>query len=284
MSVVSVQEDFDGRQGDIALEGVRNYTRVFNVRTNSVSDSGATIFNATGVPILWSVHPDDSWAKVIKKSARQGEDANWWQVTVDYSTKLPIDPDEAAESPLARPPKVRIGTNKFSRIITEDVNGDAIVNSAGQPFEGGYEVSDSRATLSISWNVSAASFNYITLTDLQNKINSDTYLGYSAGKLLVTDVSADGPTLENDVLFWACSVSLEIKNDEDGWAVTKVLDQGYMQLGDGGEPELIRDASGQPVTQMKLLDGVGTELPNGGTPVFLEFAMYDAATFGDVLP
>jgi hypothetical protein len=43
--------------------------------------------------------------------------------------------------------------------------------------------------------------------------------------------------------------------------------------GEDGGVEPITDVHGNPVTEPQLLNGAGLKLPEGGDPVFLEFAL-----------
>lgn len=282
MSVIYVKEHFEGRSGEIDQKFVRTYQRAFNVRTDSYADSGPTIYNASyggvTIPALFSSHPSDPWAYCIKKAARQGEDENWWTVTVDYSSKLDIDPLEAQENPLDRPPQIRVSTNKFTKILTEDDNDNAITNSAGDPFEGGIEVTDSRPVISLTWNKAAAGFDPITFAAFNNKVNSDTYRGFNPNELLVQDVQSEFQ-FENNVPFFRCSMQIEVNFDR--WNPMKVLDAGFRYLGDDDKKHPILH-DGQAVSSPVPLDGNGDVLEVGSDPVFLEIDIYAETSFASL--
>jgi hypothetical protein len=67
-----------------------------------------------------------------------------------------------------------------------------------------------------------ASFSQSVAIDYQDAINSDSFLGFSAGKVKVAGISATSQT-ENKVFFWA--VTYEFHFRREGWQV-ETLDQG----------------------------------------------------------
>ena len=229
MAVWQVGLDYrESGQSSCDAQGVRTYKDVWNVRCNSPLDIGPVIFNAAGIPVLFSPYPADPWAYLINKSAQRHSSWDFWKVSLDYNTKIPFDPTQADENPLNRPPIFRVSTNKLTKIVTEDADGLPYLNSAGDPFEGGVELADSRAFYSITWNADLSSLPDHEFMKLQNKVNSDTYRGFIAGRLLVCDVTSEY-AFENGVGHYKRTAQVEDK--EDGWNPVRRLDQGYRAKG-----------------------------------------------------
>jgi len=278
MAVYQVGLDFreSGRFKQDA-QGVRTYTDVWNVRCSSPFDIGPLIFNAVGVPLLYSVYAADPFAYCIDKSGSRTSAWDFWKVQLEYSTKFPFDPTQQDENPLNRPPVCRVSTNKFTKIVTLDnttPEPKTYLNSAGDPFDGGIELPDSRAVYSITWNADLLSLPDDLFMQLQNKVNSNTYRGFVAGRLLVCDLTSEF-AFENNVPHYKRSIQLEDK--PEGWNPTRRLDQGFRKIVDGNPVPIM--SRGQPVTAPVLLDGEGGVLDQFDSPVYLEFNDYKTTSF-----
>lgn len=136
MAVASVSEIWDGRQGGQKLPGrVRDYTRVFEVVTDSASDGPVVALGAgavaLGLPLFGASYPDDIGAIALEISPRQhSDDPRRWLVDVRYSSEFgagseggesaaqPSEtaggdggeepPEELPENPILRPPVWKI--------------------------------------------------------------------------------------------------------------------------------------------------------------------------------
>ena len=92
MAVVAVDEIWDGRTGRQSLEGRRReYTRVFEVTTDSATDGPVTAIGTgavlLGLPVFAAVHPEDVGAIVLDIDPQQSSDSPYrWTVSVRYSS------------------------------------------------------------------------------------------------------------------------------------------------------------------------------------------------------
>jgi hypothetical protein len=110
------------------------------------------------------------------------------EVTIVWSTNNPVPAEDSTD-----PSTVRtlwdLQTIIQQRYITKDRNGKLIVNSAGQPFDGGVPADVRLGQATAKLKVLTASFDKSIVMKHSGKLNSSTFLGAAAGTLQV-DISA----------------------------------------------------------------------------------------------
>lgn len=280
MSIVNIDE-VTGGTGTLDWKVRRTYVRKFKVYCSSNSDTAATILASqsgtgdnTHIPARLSVYPGDSLALVKQINVSRTNDPLIWDVEHQYDSLFEFDPATTNENPLSRPVIVEFSFEKYTRSVREDLDGEAIQNKAGTPIDPPLEEELSIPIISISYNL--ATFDFDTVSDVQDCVNDDTWHGFDQWTVKVRGLTVK-KMWENNVLFWAVNWTLAVK--WDGWRPTKVLNMGYYELGDDGEPKIIRDKFGQPLPNPSLLDEDGKKLPTGEDPVYLEFALHREIDF-----
>lgn len=276
MPVLNVIEDLDGHESSIDTKE-RTYVRTFLVTMDSDDDRALTARTASGIPQLGHSYQAgtefDAFAFVNSVKANR-VDKRVWQVVVTYSS---VAPEENQQDPLTADPKYSWGSAQFSRPIDFDIN-DALLNSAGDPFDPAIEKEDSRDVLRVTRN--EATYSPSIASTYKNKVNSGTFYGYPPGHAKVFDISADSFRHTDGNVYW--TVNYEVHFSRDGFQ-PKVLDQGYRYINSQGDQEhiTVKDKEGQeiPVSSPKNLDGNGGILPEGGDAVFLDFEIYESANF-----
>ena len=105
----------------------REWREFWKVGMSQLSDGPAAI--ATGLPkfLPSQPHPDDPQALVVEWWPRRIDATNFWDLELRYSTDV-----DFAGSPLAVPAVVTIDNNLRELPALQDVNGNPIVNAAGQ--------------------------------------------------------------------------------------------------------------------------------------------------------
>lgn len=264
MSVVSIKEIHDGRDGQMEVrkgKNVRTYTRVWRAVTDNPNDNGAIVQAAA--PAYMTPFPYDFTATLQRLSVRnESFSKRVWIVTGSYSTELEQPEGGPSENPLADPARIRWSTQQFSRPFRKDRDGKAILNSAGDPLSELIEDDDSRVLIVVRKNYAGPK---AWLYQYRNAVNSDAVTvdgeGFAVGQLKIMGIDVGEWQSRNDI--WFRELEISIAADEDGWD-REYLDQGFRRIDpdDATKRIDIPDANGKKVTTPVLLDGEGAPLAN----------------------
>jgi len=277
MTVISVEETPNRSARNDGK--FRSYTREFLVKTNSRSDGPYTAGSAAGLPLIGSTHPEDfaAWCRSIDVSPAAGGSAQAWLVTFNYSSEW-----EMNENPLFEPAKISWSFEQFQRPAIIDLNGYAVLNSAGDPFDPPAMRDNSRPIVSVTKNLATVP---TWLLNYQDTVNSLPFtldgLLIATGKAKMNSISVSQAQSVNGVAFR--TVQMDIHLQRDGW-VMKLLDAGY-RIKDGTTRITITcDGDGTEPSSPVPLDGSGDVLANPSTSnaVFGSFSVYYTADFNDL--
>lgn len=284
MSIESVRELSGARTG-INDKGVAEYTRRFQVITSGYGVGAYEVRTATGIPRRFDAYAtatETDNGSLCTRVAAEQDDENpiLWVVSADYGSPT-IDPDQASEpNPVLRPAVVSWSFAKNRKPVWKDKDGKGILNSAKEYFDPPPEMDDSRPILTISRNQIA--YNQAIAINYQDAVNSDPFLGFTAGQAKVSGITAQSQQ-EGSYRFW--SVQYEFEFCRDGWQLS-ILDQGRnKRVGANLTPILQKDSAGNsinvPVSDPVPLDGSGGELanPTPETVQFLDFDVYKTMPF-----
>jgi hypothetical protein len=284
MAIVSVNE-LKGRRGTVNEKGQTEYTRKFQVQTDSALIGSLAVRTASGVPRVGDVYTTslefdtNSLANSVE-AVQDDENARLWEVTVNYGAPS-AEEQQTNPNPLLRPAVLTWGFTQASRVIWKDTKRKVVANSAIEYFDPPIEIDDSRPQLTITRNF--PSFNAALAIDFQDAINDGPFLGFPKGTVKVAGISASSQT-ENNFFYWQVSVEFQIRRD--GWKL-EVLDQGRSERIDGKlKPIWQRDGNGNhienlPVADPVPLDKAGRELlnPTPDTVKYMEFDVYEEKPF-----
>ncbi len=247
----------------------RSIRQPYLVKTSSPLDDPAVVMSAVALPQMWTAHPTDTNIVVTSRSCEETDDPNTWIVDIEYSQVT--DPTE-------EPAIVTVSNQSEDWAIEEDINGDAILNAARDPFDPPVTVQTGRMVIQISKNFplfDAAAFmrqHLYTTNDLEYEIPG---VGeFLTGELWVADISSKEDFKFS--AFWAVQVTLHAR--DRGWNL-KVLNAGFRALDATGRLLTVRGPDGQPVQNPALLAADGTRLGLAGTPNFLEFQVFEASDY-----
>jgi hypothetical protein len=212
----------------------------------------------------------------------ESEDGLQWLVTAGYG---PFDAQQMPENPMDQPIRVNWGFAEFQKVAVTDIEGAAIVNSAGERFTSAAEIEDSRPVLSITRN--EPTFDPAVAAAYKDAINTDTFFGGDPGTWKV--VKLDGDLTWSQNAGWYYVVNYEFQFNPENWLL-KIDDNGLRETSDDGSliPIVKKDASGKaiwpcgPVTDPCLLDGQGKQLGEGASPVILTFHVRKELAFQDL--
>lgn len=284
MTILHVREIWNGRQASIDSKNVRNYRRTFRVETDSMLDGPFQVTNTALLPSLFAYYADpaggiDLGALVHKITPRQLDEPFFWEVDVDYSSKID-NPEQAQtgaqeQDPLRRPSKIKWSMAKYQKAIDKDRNDKAMTNSAGEKYL--VEIDDSRPVLTISRNEQTVLPAQIL--EYQDAISSDTFFGAAAGTAKMDSISAES-AYENGTFYWQVEYVIHFRRE--GWKL-KLLDEGMQELVGGKLRPIYPDNSANPVTAPVPLDSHGVALTLPITPSnpakFNEFDVYKDKAF-----
>jgi hypothetical protein len=175
------------------------------------------------------------------------------------------------ENPLLRPARVsfhgvktRVVVDKHRASFTAGDGGaagdepqldDAVLNSAGDPFDPPYETDE--AYLGATITVNRASFQAQDIKRFSGSINESAWRGQPARSVRCTDLKAD-QAMENGVWHWVVTAQLEFAPAGETWNPRKVLDRGKWHWQAGVRRTDI-DGVGRPAGGV-LLNGAGAKL------------------------
>ena len=133
----------------------------------------------------------------------------FYTVTVTYSTKFD---NQQNQNPLLRPVKVNLDFTVFRKVVTHDLNGYPITNSAGDPPSEPVEIDAVHPLLKFTRNEASQPFSL--MLDYAQATNSDSFYGAAPGTVRVMIRCGDVQT-ENDVQFYQVEYTFEYR--KEGW-------------------------------------------------------------------
>jgi hypothetical protein len=243
VTVVSVTPTYAGLSGTGSLEGIREYVKVYTAVTDSADDGVMTVGNDSRLPRKWSVFTwrgeVDPGALCWKITPRQDPDNQLvWEVTCEFSSDmkggpggaLGGDPDYDVDNPLLAPPEVSWGNWVENEVITHDVNGKAILNSAGHPYDPPLMRRRKQRMVTIIRN--EAEYPVAIDQEYVGCINSDVFYDWPVGTAMLEDVTATSH-FGQAMKYWR--VKYEIRFRKPDWK-QDVLRAGTIYLEQTGTP------------------------------------------------
>lgn len=245
--------------GGIDADYARDSSRAHLIWSD-VADDENYIIGHCGISI-GSAHPTDLYQRCLAVRATlidrttypiDNSDAFLWKLEVSYGhwNIMERSPDG---NPLNIPTRFRLDFNSQLVPCLVDVEGNPIVNSAGDYYDPPVEVERVNATLTVMRNESGA--NLANVASYGNTINLNPWNGFPAKtvRMLPIKMPAVAYSQAVNTLYYPMEYVFEINFDT--WT-KQVLNQGYRQLDDAGNlvPILV---NGQPVDVPIMLDEDG---------------------------
>jgi hypothetical protein len=284
MAVTSADEIHDGRDGEFESSktgSVRQYTRVFRVKTDSNYDEAKTV--KAVCPPIGAVYPYDAFARCRRvRASNTSFSKRVWIVTCHYSTGTEIE-----ENPLADPAEIEWVTENYQRIYVKDQAGHWICTTAGELYDPPVEGDDARWTIRIKKNVVAVPTWILTY---RNAVNSaavtvdGVVIAARCAKLSSIRIS---PVQErNDINFR--SLEMGIHTNSETW--DKFIENAGFYEMDGANNRkeiVITDSSGKTFKPKKPwpldANGAAIQAPTLSNVVFNDHRIYPEKDFS-VLP
>lgn len=261
-----VKELIENRTYKIDAQNQRTYTRSWRVEYTTKNVIAHDAVDEVGVLI-----GDDYGilSKCIDISSEPESDGYSFIVSATFGK---WENDQPTSNPLSEPADIQWSFSQFSRVVDYDIYNNAILNSAGDPFQS-IEIDDSRPVLTVSKN--EAAFLPLLAAQYKDAINGTPFLGAPVNTVKVASISSQRQRDQIYGFYWKTSYVFDFNLET--WT-KKILDQGLRAI-QGGTVRPIKDEAGGHVSSPVLLDGAGGKLPSGGTPVFLSKDVYKVLPF-----
>ena len=224
MTVVSVVPKYAGLSGKGSLDGVREYTKVYTVTTDSPSDGVMAVGNALGIPRKWEVYywsgEVDAGALCWDVSPRPDPDNQLiWEVTCQYSTDMrggeggPLagDPARDVDNPLLIPPEVTWDSWSEMKVVHKDRNGVSILNSAGLPFDPPLQRRYTGHQVTVVRN--EAAFPTLLAQQYEDTVNSDAFYGWAPEQARLESLTANSQYTHN-LPYWTVRYVIQFKTPD----------------------------------------------------------------------
>jgi hypothetical protein len=237
-------------------------------------DGPYAVGSDANLPVIGSLHPDDMQAWCVSLRVENSNPWKGWTVTAEYTSER-----EITEDPTAEPAAITWSSEQFQRPVIYDNSGNAVVNSAGDPFDPPVMMDDSRPVVTISKNLAVVP---AWILAYQDAVNSDAFyvdgITVGAGLAKVQSVTVGEVQRRNNISFRV--VNLVIHLERNGWLV-EAQDVGFRELGYGGRQNILNDVDSERPSAPVPLDGAGAHIvdPTSATNVTMSFSVYATQVF-----
>lgn len=296
MSVTTVKEEWRQRNASGGGALKQKVVRSWLIYTNDKTDGPGDVYlgAAASLPAQFESHPELPQATAREISIQNLEETPLvWRATVTYSSE-PITKEEEDEheisDPLSRPPKISIDRENFEVAVTEDRDGKAILNSAGDPFLDPIIWPSTRKKFNVTFNSATIPAWHDALEGMVNDgdvtiVKGGTATVYAANSLLFIPGNISDLKDEDGTTYM--EISFALLHNRRGWTV-RLLDAGLYQVVDDVRTRIQVENDSQElvdVSEPVPLDGAGAVLANP-TPATAHFNDFEIAEEGDfsILP
>lgn len=282
MAIISINEIAEERGCSENEQGQQSYRRAFDIYAD-YADGPQTVrdnfYLATGIKYghQYQTSSDldlnafcrsrnlDATESLITED---GVKAMKWRMSVEYGPRV--------YTPLQEPIEVAYNFAQWEEICDQDIHGNAVKNTATEPFDPPVMRDQSRPVLTISRNELPVAIDIAAI--YKDKVNDGEFLGFPKGTVKCSNISIQKDLYYQPDDFYYDRVTYEFQIDLRGWKKI-ILNQGLRELV-GGSLVLIKDDNGETVTSPYPLDETGQKLAVEAPPVYLEFEVYEEVNFG----
>ncbi len=296
MSIIWVHEALDSGGGRWEHQAGNRYVRTFDVLTDSFDDNELTVETAVdpntglGIPARFSYFEkgnDADYGAVAVRIVpeRSKRYAKLWHVSVEYewmrantsSGQWPAGTIDVT----ARVPSVRVRGIPIKEVLYSDINGDAIANSASQPFNPRPE--GVRYILAIEVTSWIRKYELAAWASYGDTTNAGAVWGFAPETVLM--VGAPHAVRKVDQIGTYYELRAEFHWNSRGWKL-QLEDRGTVRLVDaqGNTPTSgsagqavgsapIHNEDGTRVERDVWLDGNGQKLPLGQPRVWMWYTV-----------
>lgn len=257
-------------------------TRVWQVTVEAVPYASVAaieaVTNASNGAQIGDAHPVKTYAFLKNLTPSATANRLVWDITGSYQERPDRERDEA-QNPLEEPTTLSWSSEARAIALSKDKDGNAIVNSAGQPFDPPLTGDTHTLVATIKYN--SAEFNPVLGVDFQDAVNeAATVVGnVNAGARMakVLEIGAEERFFE-DIIYWEATIKVGLRRET--WDRV-VMDMGVYSLDDDGKIVRAITEDGEEATEPLKLDGSGKILdPQTAPAVFRTFRVAAEKDFG----
>jgi hypothetical protein len=221
MAIITYKPLHAGRPGTDEQKWISNLEAAWRVVTDSYTDTRTVIASDSRTPRMYQPHPDNPNALLINLSITpEGDESGLvWEVRGQYSTSYDFP---YPRNPLERPARWSGSLAHFTRPALVDINGNAILNMAGDPYDPPLEADDSRQSFQAVRNEASPPWSFSQT--YKDAINSDSWNGAPPRTVKIFDISFGELQYENGYAFYPVTYSFQ--HNAENWLM-KPLEIGY---------------------------------------------------------
>jgi hypothetical protein len=291
MAVESVQElkGEGSRSGKWDVNSGRGYTRKLLVITNDKDDGPATVMAQVGstygdlyIPGYGSEFDNFCYCQSVDCQP-VGDDGMMWELTLAYGWyNALVAGGGPTQNPLAMPIEVSWSLRDHETVLDTDQNGNAVVNTAGDPFDPPLVIDDPRLVMTVVRNESA--FNVGWVIAYRNAVNSDAFAGFPPLTSKVLNISSRSQWHQDAGWYYQTTYEFEfltasIDYDTNTGYRPRVLSQGFRAISSVDSKLYHMTIRGVPVNSPMLLDANGYQLGLKQQPYWQTFQAYPELPF-----
>jgi hypothetical protein len=287
--MASVYEVHETTKGDLITSSMDDrgwitYTaqRTFDIVLDTgIDDNSVTVRINAALPRFRDPHPSSLALRVDDVKVNR-ETVILYKAIVSYKSSKAPEGTDPNESPLNLPVDIKWAPAKSEREITEDADGNAIVNDGTderiygvmRPF------TDLQATLTKNFLL----FNPVSIYLFNDRVNSDTFLGFPPGVAKIESITADS-AVADDLSYFVTTMVVLFRapyqtTAEFAW-YHRELRRGFQELKAGKVIQAVDDEK-KPVTVPILLKADGSRLPTGDPPEFKLIKKFSTLAFNSL--
>jgi len=261
-----------GSQTGTNTMGVRSYGCTYLLSTDSQSDGPYAIGSHASLPRIGSLWYEDAGAWCRSLTITNTDGWRGWEAAATFDSSFEIN-----ENPVLDPVAIEWDGETYDEVVIIDRDGNAALNSAGDPFVNLFR-ERSRRIVNVRSNITAVPLWIITAEDA---VNSSAF--QLDGFTIPTGMAKLGaPRLgawqyRNGIRYR--EMNMQIKLNKDTWTVAP-LDAGFRQW-TGSTHHRITSGDGTDITEPVCLNGAGGVLsnPTPATAVYASLNIYPTLDF-----
>ena len=231
------------------------------------------------LPAVGSVHPRLGFAYTLKNVSISQKTPVLYEATLSYSTPPSDDPDNQT-LPWNEPALVDYSTINESGDAEVDADGEEISTVNGEAFA----VSKDYADQGISIKKAFMSFSPPAFYQYINSVNNDQFLGFPAGTLRVTGISAS-PDKHEDITYYNVTVNISARRpinttNDKAWYWRGPQKGTLVKLSTNSNAKpVVALVGGKRTTNPIFINEDGTRKGKDDAIHFLEVKIYDEQAF-----
>lgn len=287
MAIVIFDRLWDGptQEGNV-FAGTRQYTEVYFVMADASTDGEPEILSDDRCPKKLSTYYRDIYAFFTNHSLRKIGPLSWNLVCTYQGASYTPGSDAVAD--LKTAPRMSWRTVTEEVPIDHDINGNAIANTNGEPFEG---VTEEKSDALLVWTGYFTAFDPSTILNYVNSVNVGALqsLGISNPRAAkIKSIDADQEEIDGQLL-WKVTVQIQFRNDVNpkdssfvGWDKLLINKGLKAKITAEDSEAILEDANGRPRTKPVLLDQYGVETFLPANAHYLQFQTKQAKTWDEI--